>query len=190
MDRFQSGLPNNAPAEDEPGAVVRMQIFQGRRGCLHLTMTRSQGGSMRRLLIPLVLALLTAAAGCGGGDDEDLGEPAAAAPATTVAATTTAPPATLAPETTAAPARAKALQQRLKRTYTKVTSVKETADAVTIETSYIFNDDNALAAVEICEAAKAALADSSFVEIMAVDDRWLARTTVFTGRCKATTLIR
>jgi ABC-type transport system substrate-binding protein len=144
---------------------------------------------MRRLLIPLLLALLTAAAGCGGGD-EDPGEPAAAAPATTVAATTTAPPATLAPETTAAPARAKALQQRLKRTYTKVTSVKETADAVTIETSYIFNDDNALAAVEICEAAKAALADSSFVEIMAVDDRWLARTTVFTGRCKASTLIR
>ena len=143
---------------------------------------------MRRLLIPLLLALLTAAAGCGGGD-EDPSEPAAAAPATTVAATTTAPPATLAPETTAAPAHAKALQQRLKRTYTKVTSVKETADAVTIETSYIFNDDNALAAVEICEAAKAALADSSFVEIMAVDDRWLARTTVFTGR-KATTLIR
>jgi hypothetical protein len=39
-----------------------------------------------------------------------------------------------------------------------VTSVKETADAVTIETSYIFNDDNfnddnALAAVKTCEAA-------------------------------------
>jgi hypothetical protein len=44
--------------------------------------------------------------------------------------------------------------------------------------------------VALCEAAKALLADDSFIEVVAVDSRWLARTTVFTGRCKATTLIR
>jgi hypothetical protein len=44
--------------------------------------------------------------------------------------------------------------------------------------------------VRICETTKALVGDDSVVEVVAVDDRWLARTTMFTGRCKATTLIR
>jgi len=68
--------------------------------------------------------------------------------------------------------------------------VSENADGITIKTSYIFNYDNAEAGAAICETTKALVGDDSFVEVVAVDDRWLARTTVFTGRCKATTLIR
>jgi hypothetical protein len=71
-----------------------------------------------------------------------------------------------------------------------VRSVSEDADGITIKTSYIFTYDNADASVDICDATKALVADDSFIEVLAVDNRWLARTTVFTGRCKATTLIR
>jgi hypothetical protein len=77
-----------------------------------------------------------------------------------------------------------------KRKYGKVRLVSEDADGITIKTSYIFNYDNAEAGADICETTKTLVADDSFVEVIAVDDRWLARTTVFTGRCKATTLIR
>jgi hypothetical protein len=71
-----------------------------------------------------------------------------------------------------------------------VRSVSEDQDGITIKTSYIFNYDNAETGADICEATKALVADDSFIEVLAVDARWLARTTVFTGRCKATTLIR
>jgi PBP1b-binding outer membrane lipoprotein LpoB len=143
---------------------------------------------MRRTLILLVAMTL---AGCGGESAEQAAVESTLAPTTTQQATTSQPPATLAPETTSTvPTRARALQARLKRKFAKVRSVTEASDTITIKTSYIFSDDNALAAVDICEAAKAALADSSFIEVMAVDDRWLARTTLFTGRCKTTTLVR
>lgn len=88
------------------------------------------------------------------------------------------------------PSRAKQLQAALKKEDRQVKSVAEDADGVTIKTGYIFTYDNADAGVALCEAAKALLADDSFIEVVAVDSRWLARTTVFTGRCKATTLIR
>jgi hypothetical protein len=130
--------------------------------------------------------LLTLLASCGGSDQPSAA-PDSTTPATQAATTT---PATLASTTTAAPSRARQLQAALKRENGKVRSVSEDADGITIKTSYIFNYDNADAGVNICEAAKALVADDSFIEVMAVDNRWLARTTAFTGRCKATTLIR
>ena len=140
---------------------------------------------MRPICIPLMLALALVVAGCGGQSEEQ-----SAAPATVAAPTTTGPPATLASAITGAPSRARQLKTALRRNYSKVRSVSENEDGITIKTSYIFNYDNAEAGAEICEAAKTLVADDSFVEVVAVDDRWLARTTVFTGRCKATTLIR
>jgi len=61
---------------------------------------------MRRIVIPLMLALTLVGAACGGQSDQP-----SAAPATAVASmTTTAPPATLASTTTGAPSRARQLQ--------------------------------------------------------------------------------
>jgi hypothetical protein len=152
---------------------------------------------MRPIFIPLMLALELMVAGCGGQSDEQSAAPATVAgptttgpPATLASTTTTEPPATLASTTTGAPSRARQLKTVLRRNYSKVRAVSENEDGITIKTSYIFNYDNAEAGAEICEAAKTLVADDSFVEVVAVDDRWLARTTVFTGRCKATTLIR
>jgi hypothetical protein len=89
-----------------------------------------------------------------------------------------------------APSRARQLQRALRRKYSRVPSVGEDADGITIKTSFILTYDNADASVGICETTKALITDDSFIEVLAVDNRWLARTTVFTGRCKATTLIR
>jgi hypothetical protein len=146
---------------------------------------------MRRILIPFALALSVVGAGCGGQADEPSAAPdnTTPAPATLASTTTTAPPATLA-STTSTPSRARQLQAALRREYSKVRSVSEDSDGIKIKTSYIFNYDNADVGAEICETTKTLVADDSFVEVFAVDDRWLARTTAFTGRCKATTLIR
>jgi PBP1b-binding outer membrane lipoprotein LpoB len=158
--------------------------------------TVDPGGTMRRILILLIVALALAGAGCVSQSDQSAApatsaEPATTAPPTTLASTTTtAPPATLASTTTRAPSRARQLQRALKRKYSRVRTASEDADGITIKTSYIFTYDNAAASVGICETTKALLGDDSFVEVVAVDNRWLARTTVFTGRCKATTLIR
>jgi hypothetical protein len=151
---------------------------------------------MRHIVIPLMLVLALAGAGCGGQPDQSAAPSTAAAPttaaspATLASTTTTAPPATLASTTTRAPSRARQLQRALRRKYSRVRTVSKDTDGITIKTSYIFTYDNADASVGICETTKALVADDSFIEVLAVARRWLARTTVFTGRCKATTLIR
>jgi hypothetical protein len=151
---------------------------------------------MRHIVIPLMLALGLAGAGCGAQSDQSAApattaEPTTTAPPATLASmTTTAPPATLASTTTRAPSRARQLQRALKRKYSKVRTVSEDADGITIKTSYILTYDNAAASVGIWETTKALVGDDSFIEVVAVDNWWLAKTTVFTGRCKAITLIR
>jgi hypothetical protein len=116
---------------------------------------------MRRVLIHLMLALALVGAGCGGQPEQP-----SAAPATTEVPSTTVPPATLASTTTRAPSRARQLQRALRRKYSKVRSVSEDADGITIKTSYIFNFDNAVAGADICETTKALVADAR-------SSRWL-----------------
>jgi hypothetical protein len=148
----------------------------------------------RRVFVGVVLVV--ALAGCGGGassSEDQAATEATEAPATTsavtVPATTPRPASTSAPLPTSPPLNLRAVRQELAgdRRVTKVRATPE--NGVQVSTNLIFTYDNTTAAVEMCNAVKAA-APEAFVEVMGNDGRWLARTTAFTGRCKATTLIR